>query len=622
MVGAHTAELSVGAPLLLEVRGVWKSYGDRVAVSDVHLAVRAGEVHGLLGANGAGKTTLLRMLLGLTQRDSGELHVLRRTPAHALAVVPGGIAGFVEAPRFYPHLTGRANLALLAELDGLARREQAGMAKTAEGLLHDVGLERHADVCVASYSSGMRQRLGLAAALLRSPRVVVLDEPTTSLDPRGAREVCLIRKRLAARGVAVVLSSHDMREVESLCSSLTILRAGRVVFSGTMDELRHRSSGDAAGPLAAVAGRRLRTSDDEYAQTIAAEHPQLDVARAADGDGLDIDGAELARDRYTVALGQAGVAVRSLEQATDDLGALFLALTTGPETADPAPLPPPRSPEGRPMRPRFTARGVMIATSVERAKLAARLEVRGVLAACVCVPLAFGAAMRGEAVVPEDTLFGRAIVRSGAALPLVVLGFAAAWVFPLLASVVAADVFAAEYRHGTWPMLLTRSRTASELFIGKAIVASAFSCVVVCLLGVSSAGAGLFLAGNAPLVGLSGTLLAGAHAAGLTAAAWVSVLPPVVAFTALAMLASIAARGSPIGVGLPVAAGLSMQLLSFVQIPEVVRRVLLTTPFLGWHGLFAEPQYLRPLVEGAGVSAAYLVASLSAAYALSRTRDE
>ena len=113
------------------------------------------------------------------------------------------------------------------------------------------------------------------------------------------------------------------------------------------------------------------------------------------------------------------------------------------------------------MRPRFTARGVMIATSVERAKLAARLEVRGVLAACVCVPLAFGAAMRGEAVVPEDTLFGRAIVRSGAALPLVVLGFAAAWVFPLLASVVAADVFAAEYRHGTWPMLLTRSRTAS-----------------------------------------------------------------------------------------------------------------------------------------------------------------
>src|SRR5216684_3723927 len=227
----HTCERLVVERCALEVRGVCKRYNEREALSSVDLAVPSGHVHGLLGPNGAGKTTLLRVLLGLVRPDAGSVQLLG-SPLNSIAgPIPDNVAGFVETPNFYPYLSGRQNLALLARLDGRDGRGNRIVGNAVE----QVGLTPHADVPVANYSAGMRQRLGLAAVLLRSPRLLLLDEPTSSLDPPGAADVRSIIRRLGDDGVTIVLSSHDMSEVEELCASLTFLRGGRVVFSGSID---------------------------------------------------------------------------------------------------------------------------------------------------------------------------------------------------------------------------------------------------------------------------------------------------------------------------------------------------------------------------------------------------
>ena len=181
---------------------------------------------------------------------------------------------------------------------------------------------------MAGYSAGMRQRLGLAAALLRSPRLLFLDEPTSSLDPGGARDVRALARRLADEGAAVVLSSHDMAEVEELCAVLTVINRGRVVFSGTVDELRK---------LAPAAVHALRTSDDCAALDLASERPGVKVAPAADG-GLEVSADIEALDAYVIALGCAGVAVRVLERRARSLESLFLELT-GHDRRGEAPAP-------------------------------------------------------------------------------------------------------------------------------------------------------------------------------------------------------------------------------------------------------------------------------------------
>ena len=186
-------------------------------------------------------------------------------------------------------------------LASTAMRDPAG-SDTIGHVLEQVGLAAHADIAVAGYSAGMRQRLGLAAALLRAPRLLFLDEPTSSLDPAGARDVRALARRLADEGAAVVLSSHDMAEVEELCAMLTVINRGRVVFSGTVDELRK---------LAPDAVHALRTSDDRAALDLASRRPGVKVKslRGADG-GLQVSADVEALDAYIIALGRAGVAVR------------------------------------------------------------------------------------------------------------------------------------------------------------------------------------------------------------------------------------------------------------------------------------------------------------------------
>jgi ABC-2 type transport system ATP-binding protein len=299
----------------LEVHNVCKRFSEQIAIADIDLAVAPGCVHGLLGPNGAGKTTLLRILLGLVRRDAGTVHLLGRSMEFGQPI-PDGVAGFVESPAFYSYLTGRHNLTLLARLD--RHKETPNLA--VDEVIERVGLTSHAAVAVANYSAGMRQRLGLAAALLRSPRLLLLDEPTSSLDPAAAVEVRALVRSIARTGATVLLSSHDMPEVEQLCSSLTFVRAGRVVYAGSVDGLR---------ALAPGAVHIMRTSDDRRALQIASQVKGITVEAAPGGTSLELAAPGNLLDEYVLALAASGIAVRALEPRMRSLEELFFQLARG-----------------------------------------------------------------------------------------------------------------------------------------------------------------------------------------------------------------------------------------------------------------------------------------------------
>jgi ABC-2 type transport system ATP-binding protein len=304
----------------IEARGLVKRYGEIVAVDHVDLTVRAGDVYGYLGPNGAGKTTSLRMLLGLIRPDGGSARLFGRDPLLEGARALDGVAGFVEAPRFYPYLSGRRNLELVAALDG------GGATGRIDAALDTVELADRAKDKVRGYSHGMRQRLGIAGALIREPRLLLLDEPTTGLDPGGMRDMRRLIRRLADQGITVLLSSHLMGEVEELCDRVAIVRSGRVVYEGALAEL-----------LATTAGRyELRTTDDARATQIArAERGVGELAR--DERGMTFTADEETAARLSIALGEAGVGIRALVPRTATLEELFFRLTEG--AAEPAPAP-------------------------------------------------------------------------------------------------------------------------------------------------------------------------------------------------------------------------------------------------------------------------------------------
>jgi ABC-2 type transport system ATP-binding protein len=318
----------VDSTLTVRARGVSKFFGEVVGLDGVDFDVAAGQVHGLVGPNGAGKTTLLGLLLGLSVADRGCLEILG-TPLRRRAAVPDGVAGFVDGPGLYPWLTARQNLDAVASLRGHGR---GGIPDA----LEQVGLTDVADDRVRGFSLGMRQRLGLAAALLVKPRVLVLDEPANGLDPAGARQVNRVLTGLAATGTSVVLSSHRMDDLAALCSEVTLLAAGRVVFSGPV------------GKLAAEIGEldyRLRTSDPAAAGRIASETPGVrvlphdDLLRRPDVEALCVLASEPAMDDLVARLVAAGVAVRELAPVVAPLEAAFLALTGAADAPSPADAP-------------------------------------------------------------------------------------------------------------------------------------------------------------------------------------------------------------------------------------------------------------------------------------------
>ena len=222
---------------MIVTSGLTKRYGQLLAVDGVDLDVREGDRYGFLGPNGSGKTTLVRMLLGLVYATSGTIEVLGRpVPRRVSAVLPQ-IGSLVEAPAAYGHLSGRANLALI-DAAGAGRRSGRDRRRRIDAALERVGLDGVDDRAVRKYSLGMRQRLGLAAALLRSPRLLVLDEPTNGLDPQGIREVRTLLADLNAAGTTVFLSSHQLSEVDQLCTRVGVVDRGRLVLQDELALLR------------------------------------------------------------------------------------------------------------------------------------------------------------------------------------------------------------------------------------------------------------------------------------------------------------------------------------------------------------------------------------------------
>jgi ABC-2 type transport system ATP-binding protein len=306
----------VTEPIPVVAQGLVKRYGEIVAVDDVDLKVEAGDVFGYLGPNGAGKTTSLRMMLGLIRPTAGSVELFGRDPLIAGAKALDGVAGFVEGPRFYPYLSGRRNLRLLADYDDPVSSSRI------EQVLELVELRDRAKDRVGGYSHGMRQRLGIAAALLRQPRLLLLDEPATGLDPAGMRDMRDLIRRLAGEGLTILLSSHLLYEVEELCNRVAIIRKGSIVFQGPLGELM----------ATATSGYRLTTRDAERARTIALNQRGLDGV-VFDGNELRFAADEDAVAALTVALGQARVAITQLVTETASLEELFLGLTGG-ESSD------------------------------------------------------------------------------------------------------------------------------------------------------------------------------------------------------------------------------------------------------------------------------------------------
>jgi ABC-2 type transport system permease protein len=249
------------------------------------------------------------------------------------------------------------------------------------------------------------------------------------------------------------------------------------------------------------------------------------------------------------------------------------------------------------------------------------VRARLAVALCILAPFAFVAAIGMQDATPDDTLFGRWLHTSGFATPLVVLGFGSQWAFPALTSIVAGDMFASEDHFGTWSMILTRSRNRSEIFAGKTLAAMTYAVVVIVLLASSSIAAGVLLVGHQPLINLSGELAGPGDWTWLVPVSWAVVLPPVLVFTALGLLMSVATCNGPAGIAGPVVIGLLLQLGAMVDTPEWVRALLPTTSFEAWHGLLTTPAYTGPLAWNLVVSAGYTVVFLCVAYRLLRRRD-
>jgi len=309
--------------LAIETRALTKRFGQQTAVDAIDLAVPMGSVFGFLGPNGSGKTTSIRVMLGLAAATSGDVSLLGESMPGRLARVLPQVGALVEGPAFYPFLSGAANLRRLDTADraapGRTRRARVDRA------LDRVGLSNAAGKKVSAYSLGMKQRLGIANALLMPRRLLVLDEPTNGLDPQGTREVRALVRSLAGEGTTVFVSSHLLAEVEHMCTHAAIMSAGRLLVQGTLDELR-----------AGESRVRVRTPDADAAIRVLAaagltaglEAPEVPARPGADPwVSAPQDAAPQPAEALVAALVAAGVRVRGFQIDDASLEERFVALT-------------------------------------------------------------------------------------------------------------------------------------------------------------------------------------------------------------------------------------------------------------------------------------------------------
>jgi ABC-type multidrug transport system ATPase subunit len=310
----------VTSSLAIETKALTKSFGRQLAVDGLDLAVPTGSVFGFLGPNGSGKTSTIRMLLGLSQPTSGDITILGGTMPASLRQVLPHVGALVEGPAFYPFLSGRANLHRLDTADRYG--PAATRSARVDAALERVGLSHAADKKAHAYSLGMKQRLGIANALLMPRDLLVLDEPSNGLDPQGTREVRSLIGSLAGEGTTIFVSSHLLSEIEQMCSHVAVMSAGRLVTQGTLEELRAQgvqtltvTTPDADDAVRVLAGLGLDPAvgalSEATSSTVTAEVP--------------LDGP--LPERLNAALVEAGVRVRGFRVAGASLEDRFVDLT-------------------------------------------------------------------------------------------------------------------------------------------------------------------------------------------------------------------------------------------------------------------------------------------------------
>lgn len=298
----------VSREFVVETQGLSKRYGKTLAVNSLGLSVRRGEVYGFLGPNGAGKTTTLRMLLGLIKPSSGNARVLGKEPGTLGGL--SGVGALVESPAFYPYLSGRNNLKIVARLSGV--EDIKGRVRK---VLKEVDLTDRANDKYKKYSLGMKQRLGVAAALLKDPELLILDEPTNGLDPRGMADMRELIREVGKGERTVLLSSHLMGEVEQVCDRVGVIREGELVAEGTVDELR--------GPGTLL----VRAEPTEKAVKVAGELPEVEGVEVRDDGAIRLAADPNKSLEISHKLAGAGVRVGEIRPEQRSLEEVFLELT-------------------------------------------------------------------------------------------------------------------------------------------------------------------------------------------------------------------------------------------------------------------------------------------------------
>jgi ABC-type multidrug transport system ATPase subunit len=301
--------------LALRTLGLSRRFGSQLAVDSVDLAVPRGSVYGFLGPNGSGKTTTIRMLLGLLRPDSGTIELLGRPMPAALASVLPHVGALIEGPAFQPYLSGAANLRRLDRSDATA--DPATSSDRIAGALTRVGLTAAAGKRYRNYSLGMKQRLGIAASLLKPRELLVLDEPTNGLDPQGTREVRHLIRSLSAEGITVLVSSHLLAEIEQIATHVGIMSGGRLLRQGSLSEVL--SDG------AAIV--RITTLDEQLTLRVLGELGLPDIAADVETGSVTARLGELQPDRIATALVTAGVRLRGFAVERPHLEDLFVSIT-------------------------------------------------------------------------------------------------------------------------------------------------------------------------------------------------------------------------------------------------------------------------------------------------------
>ncbi len=325
--GSGTRRSPYGGDAVIRTGGLTKAYGSLVAVDHLNLEVRPGEIFGLLGPNGAGKTTTILMLLGLSEPTGGRAEVLGWDPTRNPLEVKRQVGYVPDEVGFYGGLTGRQNLRYTARLNGLDRR---AADERIAALLEQVGLADAGDRRVETYSRGMRQRLGLADALVKEPRVLILDEPTTAVDPAGVVQVLdLIRTLVKERGTAVLLSSHLLHQVQSICDRVAIFVSGRIVAQGTTARLGEQFAGNEV---------ELEVGVDGPAERVEQVLWGLEGAREVHRDERDprlwrVRGLRELRMHIAADVVASGLVLWHLRRTGDDLDAIYMRYFTQ-EAAD------------------------------------------------------------------------------------------------------------------------------------------------------------------------------------------------------------------------------------------------------------------------------------------------